>query len=82
MMKSNILVDRGCYAKLADFGLSLIVADSDVTATTSNGSHRWSAPELIQNLDIYRTRETDVYAFGCTSLEVSLSHACLGQAES
>jgi serine/threonine protein kinase len=71
-MQSNILVDRGCYAKLADFGLSLIVAGTSITATTGNGSHRWSAPELIQNSDGYRTRETDVYAFGCAALEVSL----------
>ncbi|EIN09684.1 kinase-like protein, partial [Punctularia strigosozonata HHB-11173 SS5] len=66
---SNVLIDRSGYAKLADFGLSILLAERATTATTSAGSYRWSAPELFTSADAHRTRQSDIYAFGCTCLE-------------
>ncbi|EIN12457.1 kinase-like protein [Punctularia strigosozonata HHB-11173 SS5] len=68
-IQSNILVDRKGHAKLADFGLSVIMAGEKVTPTTSNGSYRWNAPELLATGDVHRTLHSDVYAFGCVCLE-------------
>ncbi|EIN12424.1 kinase-like protein, partial [Punctularia strigosozonata HHB-11173 SS5] len=66
---TNILVDRDGHAKLADFGLSVIIIGEMGTATTSNGSYRWAAPELFATGDVHRTVQSDVYAFGCVCLE-------------
>jgi serine/threonine protein kinase len=61
---------------LADFGLAL-VAESQLFTTTSTGtkgSVRWMAPEIIEPRRMQGKEKTrDVYAFGCTMLEVSLS---------
>ncbi|KAE9402996.1 hypothetical protein BT96DRAFT_990639 [Gymnopus androsaceus JB14] len=59
---ANILVTDDLQCCLADFGLALVTADSRsswATATTSTmkGAIRWMAPE-------------DIYAFGCTIVEI------------
>ncbi|EIN07881.1 kinase-like protein [Punctularia strigosozonata HHB-11173 SS5] len=66
---SNILIDTGKHAQLADFGLSLMAEGTGITsnATRTTGSWRWNAPELF--LDAVRNTQTDVYAFGCLCLE-------------
>jgi serine/threonine protein kinase len=65
---------------LADFGLAGI-GDTMTTAAASTATEdrsiRWSAPELHDPqkfglLDFRRTRATDIYAFGCLGLEVSI----------
>jgi serine/threonine protein kinase len=77
VFKANILVDEGQHALLADFGLIgwTITAGSGGT-TYGRGSYRWMAPELLDpSIDgsgaFIRTPATDVYAFACTSIEVS-----------
>jgi serine/threonine protein kinase len=70
VIKSNILIDQEGHAKLTDFGLSVVLAEEEVTATTSSGPYRWNAPELFVGEDVFRTCESDIYAFGCTCLEV------------
>ncbi|KAE9404357.1 kinase-like protein, partial [Gymnopus androsaceus JB14] len=75
----NILVMDNLHCCLADFGLTLIISDSRTlsSATTSamtKGTTRWMAPELIM-LDSSAERapnntSRDVYAFGCTLLEI------------
>ncbi|KAF5342728.1 hypothetical protein D9757_014476 [Collybiopsis confluens] len=74
---ANILVtdDRRCC--LADFGLSVITTISQAwTMTTSSsattrGSMRWLAPEYIISETVPTHPSRDIYAFGCTILEVS-----------
>jgi serine/threonine protein kinase len=63
-------VNRGGDAVLSDFGLSSLVAGIANNGSTTEGSYRWSAPELFQTNEIIRTAESDVYAFGCVCLEV------------
>ncbi|KAF5358869.1 hypothetical protein D9757_012308 [Collybiopsis confluens] len=73
---ANILVtdDRRCC--LADFGLSVITTSSQAwTMTTSSsattrGSMRWLAPEYIISETVPNHPSRDIYAFGCTILEI------------
>lgn len=44
-------------------------------ATEVYGADRWMAPELFTDISEFkRTKESDVYAFACTLLEVSIIH--------
>jgi serine/threonine protein kinase len=73
----NVLVTPDGRCCLADFGLAAIVAQSHTLSTASTthslrGSTRWMAPEMLT----YETPPekpsmvTDIFAFGCTVLEV------------
>lgn len=70
---ANILVTDKLVCCLADFGLAR-VAESQVFTTTTSlnaGTVRWMAPEVLLpcgHIEIQPQR--DVYAFGCTVLEV------------
>ncbi|KAK7462961.1 hypothetical protein VKT23_007542 [Stygiomarasmius scandens] len=72
----NILVSDDHQCCLADFGLALAVETQIITTSGAvRGSMRWLAPEVI-NPDMYPgtdrkdMRPRDVYAFGCTALEI------------
>ena len=80
-------MDSKYCARLADFGLAMIV-DEPIGRTTNSGGEirgttRWMAPELMSPEEFGFTGEllkqlpsmsTDIYAIGMTILEVS---ACL-----
>jgi serine/threonine protein kinase len=51
-------------------GLSVLLTEGIITATTSNGSYRWSAPEVCVEGDVRRAPPSDIYSFGCVCLEV------------
>jgi serine/threonine protein kinase len=68
--QSNILVDHGEHAVLADFGLSRLAAGSELTTTITDGAIPWNAPELFKEDDVVRTPASDIYSFGCVCLEV------------
>ncbi|KAL0065071.1 hypothetical protein AAF712_007907 [Marasmius tenuissimus] len=77
---TNVLVDDHGRCLLADFGVS--EANTYSTTTGMKGSFRWMAPEMFgyQPVPVYaletRTHNArtklpqDIYAFGCTVLEV------------
>ncbi|KAE9386306.1 kinase-like protein, partial [Gymnopus androsaceus JB14] len=76
---ANILVTDDFHCCLADFGLTLIISDSrtlsNTTTSTIKGSMRWMAPEIInptsQDARLAKNNlSRDVYAFGCTILEI------------
>lgn len=82
----NILVDSECCARLADFGLAVVIDESTAGSAAENrgmrGTVRWMAPELLLPEEFGFTREllkqlpsmsTDIYAIGMTILEVSSS---------
>ncbi|TEB37673.1 kinase-like protein [Coprinellus micaceus] len=82
MKASNILVNDDGHACLADFGLSRILEVRGFTTKSSGGTCRWMAYELVvppedeEDNDDYvppLTRETDVWAFGMTILQVVLT---------
>ncbi|KIK64865.1 hypothetical protein GYMLUDRAFT_258826, partial [Collybiopsis luxurians FD-317 M1] len=75
---ANILVTADLHCCLADFGLSVVSTESQIwsTAATTNvrGATRWMAPELQipDSADKLASSSlsTDVYAFGCTIIEI------------
>jgi len=83
--KGNVLIDPSCSARLADFGLAMIIDESTFGSTTGGhgprGTTRWMAPEMLlpeefgfsvksHNLP---SVSTDTYALGMTVLEVCVS---------
>ncbi|KAJ6476179.1 kinase-like domain-containing protein, partial [Mycena sanguinolenta] len=72
---ANILINDDWSACLADFGLSSF-SDSNSSTSARGGSLYWMAPELLDpdrfGYNFTRTPATDVYAFGCVCLEVTL----------
>jgi serine/threonine protein kinase len=72
--QQNVLIDDSGRALLCDFGLARVKADitsrstvDDISATA--GSRYWMAPERLEGKS--PKKPSDVYAFGCTSYEVS-----------
>ncbi|KAF8921165.1 kinase-like domain-containing protein [Mucidula mucida] len=71
---ANILVTDDLKCCLADFGLALAVESQSpaLSTTTLQGSIRWLAPEIldIRLFDPQYVTARDIYAFGCTILEM------------
>jgi len=75
----NVLLDSNGLAVLCDFGLSGVVAEvmsATFITSTISGNARWMAPELmalsLEDTDvpvIKTTHQTDMYSFGCLTLE-------------
>ncbi|KAG1840166.1 kinase-like domain-containing protein [Suillus subalutaceus] len=84
LTNTNVLIDRDGNAFLADFGLSLALAESDRSyyQSYSKGAVRWSAPELIDSPDsesipddshgaiLKPNSQSDVFSLGCIMLYV------------
>jgi len=67
----NVLVGRGDYVKLCDFGLSRSLAGDDRVTSTGVviGTPAYMAPEAIRGTaDI--DHRVDIYGFGCTAYEM------------
>jgi len=85
--QANILIDSERCARLADFGLAVVI-DESITGSAAvsraaRGTIRYMAPELFDPdtfgftsgfLKLLPSMRTDIYALGMTILEVS---ACL-----
>jgi serine/threonine protein kinase len=69
----NILLDFNFNAKIADFGLSRIIASKNNTTlvTTAIGTVGYMDPECIKNGDVELNRKSDVYSFGIILLEIA-----------
>ncbi|KAF8316456.1 kinase-like domain-containing protein [Cantharellus anzutake] len=73
MKGENILMTLDGRASICDFGLSIIL-DGNPTGFTSSVvgmTLLYSAPELLERND--KTVEADVYAYGCTCIEILLT---------
>ncbi|KAG1808939.1 kinase-like domain-containing protein [Suillus subaureus] len=86
LTSTNVVIDHDGNAFLADFGLSLALAESDKSYyhSYSKGAVRWSAPELIGSLDPESipgdsssatdipkpNSQSDVFSLGCIMLHV------------
>ncbi|KAI0653231.1 kinase-like domain-containing protein [Cubamyces menziesii] len=67
---SNVLVNDTKECVLADFGMSEMKSEVlRISGITLQGTYRWMAPELMR-VGGELTKETDVYAFAITVIEV------------
>jgi serine/threonine protein kinase len=74
------LVDADERPRICDYGLASIIEPSEFTSIKTAGACRWTAPEIMNppedassashSLALF-TKESDVYAFGMTTLEGS-----------
>lgn len=79
MKQANILVDNSGTARVADFGLMIMTDLSAIllseTAVSPGGTLCWMSPELLDpprfGSDGRPTRESDCYALGMVTYEVS-----------
>ncbi|KAG8790647.1 hypothetical protein FRC12_011401 [Ceratobasidium sp. 428] len=70
---SNVVVDDdGQLAKICDFGSSIIDCICYDGPRNHEGTVAWDSPELYEEDDVVRTRQSDVWAFGCTALEIQM----------
>jgi serine/threonine protein kinase len=74
LTSSNVLVDADGSPRLADFGVSNILVESNPAFSYQTGAVRWVAPELIvlqegQTVQC-ATKSSDIYALGCIMLQV------------
>ncbi|KAL8035873.1 hypothetical protein ABFX02_12G123600 [Erythranthe guttata] len=68
---TNILLDRGLRAKVADFGLAKLVGrtnEDELLATRLVGTPGYLPPESVKELQV--TIKTDVFAFGVVLAEL------------
>ena len=75
-----MLIDEGGNPRLCDCGLAFIIEPSEFTSIKTAGACRWTAPEIMNPPEdamssntsfALFTKESDVYAFGMTALEVN-----------
>lgn len=70
----NVLLDDNYTAKLSDFGLSKIKAETRTitpVSAQSIGTVAWMAPELFSGLGAVYSTPCDVYSFGITCWEIA-----------
>ncbi|KIM73779.1 hypothetical protein PILCRDRAFT_828831 [Piloderma croceum F 1598] len=74
---SNVLIDDGGRARVADFGMSKIAAEFQGTSyftSSIGGAIRWAAPELYciyeDHTSPVATAASDVYSYGSLTLQV------------
>ena len=67
----NVLVGDGKNLKIADFGLSRVVAEGDAYVKTTSGRlpFKWMAIESINDREF--TTMSDVWSFGVTLWEIA-----------
>ena len=74
MQQSNILVCAQGRAYLADFGLSMMLANHNTASHSVTGAARWAAPELITypaDISDLLSLQSDMYSFGSIMYHVS-----------
>ena len=67
--QTNVMVNGHFVAMLLDFGISILSGVSSTTqGTMAIGTYQYLAPEIV--IEGSQTLESDIWAFGCLSLEV------------
>ncbi|QRV95967.1 Tyrosine kinase catalytic domain protein [Ceratobasidium sp. AG-Ba] len=69
---ANVLFDNE-HPKLCDLGSSVIDCGCFGDQVDRKGTTAWESPELWKGETYTRTRESDVWAFGCVALEVQMN---------
>uniref|UniRef100_A0AC35GY18 Protein kinase domain-containing protein n=1 Tax=Panagrolaimus sp. PS1159 TaxID=55785 RepID=A0AC35GY18_9BILA len=71
---SNILLTSDGIAKIADFGVSVILSNSDEGSNTFIGTPHWMSPEVIRcetMTNIPYNSKTDIWSLGITCIEMA-----------
>jgi len=74
--QTNVLISSDGELSLADFGLSMILAESQNSTFNSchAGNVRWMAPEMLAMPEeggvTMPTKAADIYSYGCIMLQV------------
>ncbi|KAG1778249.1 kinase-like domain-containing protein [Suillus placidus] len=77
---TNVLISADGNLHLADFGLSMILSESQNSTFNSchQGNVRWMAPEMLaipeQGEVVIPTKASDVYSYGCIMLQLFSGH--------
>ncbi|KAG0701066.1 kinase-like domain-containing protein [Suillus ampliporus] len=77
---TNVLISDDGKLHLADFGLSMILAESQNSTFNSchPGNVRWMAPEMLampeQGEVVMPTKAADIYSYGCIMLQLFCGH--------
>lgn len=80
-LKENTLVDNHGNAMLCDFGLARILEDDPSGLTTTRSTKyttRYACPELLMVERARHTLKSDIWAWGCLVLGVSLDYTTTG----
>jgi len=89
LTRTNVLIISDGELSLADFGLSMILAESQNCTFNSchAGNVRWMAPETLampkEGGVTMRTKAADIYSYGCIMLQLFSGqppYSCLTQA--
>ncbi|KAG2134894.1 kinase-like domain-containing protein [Suillus bovinus] len=70
LTSNNILVAVDGSPRIADFGISNIMLESNPAFSYHTGSVRWAAPELIHGTVPCAAKSSDIYSLGCLMLQV------------
>ncbi|XWS55956.1 hypothetical protein CRYUN_Cryun09bG0044400 [Craigia yunnanensis] len=65
----NLLVDKNYKAKVCDFGLSRLKANTFLSSKSAAGTPEWMAPEVLR--DEPSNEKSDVYSFGVILWELA-----------
>ncbi|KAG8722050.1 hypothetical protein FRC09_006899 [Ceratobasidium sp. 395] len=76
----NVIIDDAGAAKLCDFGSSIIDCSCSSMKSGTEGSIWWDSPELWEDEEGNRTRESDIWALGCLSIEIQTGRLPYGTA--
>ncbi|KAF8331647.1 kinase-like domain-containing protein [Cantharellus anzutake] len=72
MKPDNVVMGDKSTPQLCDFGLSFITSDKTtfLHASSMFATGRYLAPEVFESEEPFRNEKTDVWAFGCTAMEI------------